>query len=176
VPATSQASSPAPAPTSRTNHNTSRRPTSGKAVQSEAGAFALAANERGVRLSVNGNDALPVVIDRDRFERALANILDNALRYAPDNSTIAITCGRDADGAFVRVSDARPGIEPDLLPRIFEPTVRGNHARNTSGGGAGLGLTIAARLLESQGGTISAANRPDGGANLTLRLPRTGPA
>jgi signal transduction histidine kinase len=56
---------------------------------------------------------------------------------------------------------------------VFEPTVRADRARNSHNGGAGLGLTIAARLLHQQGGTIHAANTPDRGAVLTLRLERT---
>jgi two-component system, OmpR family, sensor histidine kinase MtrB len=64
------------------------------------------------------------------------------------------------------------GIAPDLLDRAFEPTVRADGARNSHHGGAGLGLTIAARPLQHQGGTIHAANTPDRGAILTLRLPK----
>ena len=92
-----------------------------------------------------------MTIDRDGFERALANVLDNALRHTPPGGTIDITCGEDTDGAFVEVVDDGPGIAADLLPHIFEPMVRANSNGRT--GGTGLGLTIAARLLQNQGGT-----------------------
>jgi signal transduction histidine kinase len=144
-----------------------------EAVRRATSAFELAASERGVTLRLGGNGVAPVTIDRDRFERAIANILDNALRHTPQGGVIDIAYGRDASGAYVRVDDHGPGIEPDLLPHVFEPMVRTGRAREHTGG-AGLGLTIAARLLESQGGTIGAANRPEGGASLTLRLPHTG--
>jgi signal transduction histidine kinase len=134
--------------------------------------FELAAREREVKLLVTAHDDPSVTIDPDGFERALANVIDNALRHAPPGGIVNITCGEDDDGAFVRVIDDGPGIAPDLLPHIFEPMVRADGARNGRTGGAGLGLTIAARLLQSQGGTIHAANAPEHGAILTLRLPR----
>jgi signal transduction histidine kinase len=136
-------------------------------------AFDLAADECGVKLQVSAHPGHPVRIDRDGFERALANVIDNALRHTPPGGTIEITGGEDAAGAFVRVLDDGPGIPPGLLSSVFEPTVRAGRARNGSTGGAGLGLTIAARLLRAQGGTIDAANAPPRGAILTLRLPRS---
>jgi signal transduction histidine kinase len=142
-----------------------------EAVTKATAGFELAADQRGVELRVAGRTGSPVTIDRDGFERALANVLDNALQHTPPGGTIDITCGEDTDGAFVQVVDDGPGIAPDLLPHIFEPMVRANSNGRT--GGTGLGLTIAVRLLANQGGTIHAANAPGHGAILTLRLPRT---
>jgi signal transduction histidine kinase len=132
-------------------------------------AFELAADERGVRLQVTAHTRPSVTIDRDGFERALANVLDNALRHTPRGGTVDVACGEDADHAFVCVIDDGPGIAPDLLPHLFELTAR---AASNRIDGAGLGLTIAARLLRNQGGTIDAANAPPHGAILTIRLPR----
>jgi signal transduction histidine kinase len=114
-----------------------------------------------------------VAIDRDGFERALANVIDNALQHTPRGGTVDVGCGEDTEGAFVLVVDDGPGIAPGLLPRIFEPMARGDRARNSRTGGAGLGLTIAARLLRTQGGTIRVANAPERGAIVTVRVPRT---
>lgn len=139
-------------------------------VTEATAAFELAADERGVRLHVTAHTRPSVTIDRDGFERALANVLDNALRHTPRGGTVDVACGEDADHAFVRVIDDGPGIAPDLLPHLFELT-----ARTTSNSriyGAGLGLTIAARLLRNQRSTIDAANAPPRGAILTIRLPR----
>ena len=130
-----------------------------------------AAHERGVKLRVTALTTPLVNIDRAAVERALTNVLDNALRHTPRGGAIDVTCGDDTDGAFVRVVDDGPGIAPDVLPRLFEPIVRAESIRNGDTGGAGLGLTIAARLLRNQGGTINAGNAPGRGANLTLRLP-----
>ena len=130
------------------------------AVTDATAAFELAADERGVKLQVTAHTGHAVTIDRDGFERALANVIDNALRHTPQGGTVEVTCGEDPDNAFVRVVDDGPGIPPDLLPNVFEPMVRADSARNSGADGAGLGLTIAARLLRNQGGTIDAANAP----------------
>ena len=145
------------------------------AVTDTTAAFELAAHERGVELRVARRDAPPVTIDRDGFDRALANVIDNALHHTPPGRAIDITYGQDTDGAYVQVIDDGPGIPPDLLPRVFEPMVRADSPRNGRTGRTGLGLTIAARLLRSQGGTIHAANTPGRGAILTLRIPTAPP-
>lgn len=142
-----------------------------EAVKSATAAFELAADEGGVELRLAARTNPQVTIDPDGFDRALANILDNALRHTPRGGVIDITCGEDTDGAYVHVVDDGPGIPPDLLPRVFEPMARADSSRNGRTGGTGLGLAIAARLLQNQGGTISAANTPQRGAILTLRLP-----
>ena len=147
----------------------------GQTVTDTTAAFELAAHERGVELRVARRDAPPVTIDRDGFDRALGNVIDNALRHAPRGSAIDITCGGDTDGAYVQVIDDGPGIPTDLLPRLFEPIARTPATTTGRSGGAGLGLTIAARLLRNQDGTIHAANAPERGARLTLRVPRALP-
>jgi signal transduction histidine kinase len=139
-------------------------------VTDATAAVELAADERGVKLQVTAHTRPSVTIDRDGFERALANVLDNALRHTPRGGTVDVACGEDAGHAFVRVTDDGSGIAPDLLPHLFELT--GRAASNSRIYGAGLGLTIAARLLRNQGGTIDAANAPPRGAILTIRLPR----
>jgi signal transduction histidine kinase len=141
-----------------------------EAVTDAVAAFELAADERGVKLQVTACARPSVMIDRDGFERALANVLDNALRHTPHGGTVDVACGEAAGHAFVRVTDDGPGIAPDVLPHLFQLTARA--ASNSRTGGAGLGLTIAARLLRNQDGTIEAANAPPRGATLTLRLPQ----
>jgi signal transduction histidine kinase len=111
---------------------------------------------------------IPVIIDSDRFQRVLTNLLDNAVRHSPPDATIDITVGRDDTAATVHIADHGPGIPNDLLPHLFEPIMRDDrpHPRGT-----GLGLTIAAHLLQTQNGTIHAANQDRGGALFTIRLP-----
>lgn len=142
-----------------------------EAVRAATAAFELAAGERGVELRLMARAGPHVTIDPDGFDRALANILDNALRHTPRGGAIDIICGQDTDGAYVQVVDDGAGIPPELLPRVFEPMARADISRNDRTGGTGLGLAIAARLLQSQAGTVHAANTPDRGAILTLRLP-----
>jgi signal transduction histidine kinase len=143
-----------------------------EAVIDATAAFEFAAGERGVELQVTVHTRPSVTIDRDGFERALGNVLDNALRHTPRGGTVDVACGEDAGHAFVRVIDDGPGIAPGLLPHLFQLTARA--ASNSRVDGAGLGLAIAARLVRNQGGTIDAANAPPRGAILTLRLPAEG--
>jgi signal transduction histidine kinase len=144
-----------------------------EAVTDATAAFEFAADQRAIKLRVTVLTTASVRMDRDAFERALANVLDNALRHTPGGGAVEVTCGEDEAGAFVCVVDDGPGIASDLLPHVFEPMVRADGARNPRTGGAGLGLTIAARLLRNQDGSIDAANAPERGAILTLRFPRT---
>jgi signal transduction histidine kinase len=139
------------------------------AVTDAAAAFEFAAGQRGVTLHVTAHSRPGVAIDLDGFERAVANVLDNALRHTPRGGAVDVACGEEAGCAFVRVIDDGPGIAPDLLPHLFELT--GRAAGDSRIEGAGLGLTIAARLIRNLGGTIDAANAPPRGAALTLRLP-----
>ncbi len=143
-----------------------------QAVIDAATAFEPAADERGVKLQVTAHDRPSVIIDPGAFERAFAKVLDNALRHTPRGGTVDVACGEDADYAFVRVVDDGPGIAPDVLSHLFE--LSGRVTSNSRTGGAGLGLTIAARLLRNQGCTIDAANAASRGAVLTLRLPLQG--
>jgi signal transduction histidine kinase len=143
-----------------------------QAIADTTAAFELAARAQGVELRVAGRTGAPVALDRDGFARALGNVIDNALRQTPRGGAVDVTHGEDTDGVFVRVVDDGPGIPHDLLPHVFDPLVRADDARNGHADGTGLGLTIAARLLQQQGGTIHAANTPDRGAVLTLRLMR----
>jgi signal transduction histidine kinase len=122
---------------------------------------------------LDGDQTLGVVVDRDRFKRALTNILDNALRYSPPSASISLGwAAADESTVQISIQDHGPGIDPNLLPHIFEPGIRGTAAAGSPESGAGLGLTIAKRLLEHQHGTLTAHNEPSGGAVMTLTLRR----
>jgi signal transduction histidine kinase len=129
-------------------------------------------------IDLEGDQALGVIVDRDRSKRALTNILDNALRYSPPGAPIHLSWAA-LDGSTVQISvqDHGPGIDPDLLPHIFEPGIRGTQAARDPDGGAGLGLTIAKRLLEHQHATLTVHNTPTEGAvvSLTFRRAEGGP-
>ena len=86
------------------------------AVIDATAAFEFAAGERGVKLQVTAHTRPSVTIDRDGFERALANVLDNALRHTPRGGTVDVACGEDAGHAFVRVIDDGPASRPTSCP------------------------------------------------------------
>jgi signal transduction histidine kinase len=129
---------------------------------------------------LDGDATLNVIVDRDRVKRALTNILDNAVRYSPRGAPIHLSwAAADESTVQITVQDRGPGIDPDLLPHIFEPGIRGAPAAGNHDGGAGLGLTIAKRLLEHQHATLAIHNQQSGGARVSLTLQRalsTGPA
>lgn len=130
--------------------------------------------ERGPSLRVVASPGLPAVsIDRMRIRQVLANLLSNALRFTPEDGAISIQLRRVGDEMEICVEDTGPGIDPEDLPHLFERFYRSDRARTRSvgGGGSGLGLAIARQWVEAHRGTISAANRPEGGASFTLRLP-----
>jgi signal transduction histidine kinase len=139
-------------------------------VAQVAAAFGSAAENHSIRIAVESEPECVALIDLDSLERALANILDNALRHAPSAGFVQITCCTAGNEVIIRVVDNGPGFPPEVLARNFEPGAGAD--RRTQSGGLGLGLAIAARLTRSQGGTIQAANVPDGGASVTLIFAR----
>jgi two-component system sensor histidine kinase KdpD len=114
---------------------------------------------------------LPAVrADFPLLEQALFNLIDNAAKYAPPGSAIALDAARAGDDVEIRVRDEGPGIAEEALPHVFDKFFRaasGDRKRP----GTGLGLAIARGFIEAQGGTIAAANRSDRtGAEFRVRL------
>ncbi|HHT11595.1 MAG TPA: HAMP domain-containing histidine kinase, partial [Propionibacterium sp.] len=110
-------------------------------------------------------ESTPVMGDASTLERAITNLLDNAVKFSPSDGTLRVYL---MDGTLT-IIDQGPGIEEDDLPNIFDRFYRSDKARNTPG--TGLGLSIVAHTVEAHGGTVRASNDPDGGARFTLRLP-----
>ncbi|SDG55107.1 two-component system, OmpR family, sensor histidine kinase KdpD [Bradyrhizobium sp. Rc2d] len=115
---------------------------------------------------------LPMLeLDAVLFEQVLFNLLDNAAKYSPADTTIAIRSQRERDHVVLQIADEGGGIPPDELESVFDKFYRvqkGDHVRP----GTGLGLAISRGFVEAMQGTISAANRSDrSGAILTIRLP-----
>ena len=112
--------------------------------------------------------------DRDRLQQVAANLLDNALTFTPQGGRVVLAVAAASGGrwATLTVADSGPGIDPIDLPFIFDRFYRSRAARGTQG--VGLGLAIARGLVEAQGGIIQAADRSEGGAVFTVRLPGAG--
>jgi signal transduction histidine kinase len=128
--------------------------------------FAGRAAQQGVTLSTDTGDAsLPARLDVELFERALANLLDNALRFTPAGGRIVLHGALVDGGLQVQVQDSGCGIAPEDLPHLFERFYR------KSEGGHGLGLAIVARIVALHGGHAEAASTPGQGTTVTLHLP-----
>ncbi|HEX3264691.1 MAG TPA: HAMP domain-containing sensor histidine kinase [Candidatus Limnocylindrales bacterium] len=113
---------------------------------------------------------LVVVADVRRLDRIVGNLLDNARQHAP-GAAVEVELRGDADGAFVRVADRGPGVDPASLPHLFDRFFKADASR--AAGSSGLGLAIAAEHAALLGGELTAANRDGGGLEVTLRLPVT---
>ena len=133
------------------------------------------AERRSVRLEnrVDG-DLPPVLCAPEHVERVLVNLVSNALRHTPSDGSVAVRV-EPGGAADVRVSveDSGEGLAPEALRRMFDRFWRGDEARTSASGGAGLGLAISRALVEAQGGRIWAENRPGGGARISFTLPRS---
>ena len=117
--------------------------------------------------------AAPVVVatERRRLERILGNLLDNAREHA-GAADVDVELLQGADEVVIAVADRGPGVPPDRLARIFERFYKADPSRRS--GSSGLGLAIAAEHAQLLGGRLTAANRPEGGLRIELRLPVTG--
>jgi signal transduction histidine kinase/CheY-like chemotaxis protein len=114
---------------------------------------------------------LPVDVDADRMSQVIANLISNAAKYTPRGGRVEVTADVEAGCARLVVRDNGAGIDPKLLPRLFDLFVQGR----ADHGGLGLGLAIVRSIVELHGGVVSAASRgPGRGATFTIRLPLAG--
>jgi signal transduction histidine kinase len=108
------------------------------------------------------------------LERALDNLLSNALKFSPAGGEVALALRVGAGRAVVRVRDHGPGVPADELASLFRPFFRGSNAARAEG--HGLGLAIVRRVADAHGGEVAAANAADGGLEVRLELPLAAPA
>ena len=114
--------------------------------------------------------------DRDALKRAVANLLDNAVRLAPAGSRIRLATGSEDDQAWIAVADEGPGIAPEDQPHVFDRFWRADKGRSRADGGTGLGLAIVRHVAEAHGGTVRVDSELGRGSTFTVSLPLAGPA
>ena len=133
-----------------------------------AAACAPLAARAGVELSLDVPADLPSPwLDRNRVVQVFQNLLENAIQHSPAGARVVFRATPAEEGGAVRfaVEDDGPGFRPEDLPRACEPFFTRRR------GGTGLGLSIVQRITEQHGGGLSASNRPEGGAVMTVTLP-----
>ena len=128
------------------------------------------ASDSGQAVELRGSANVAVLGRPMSLRRCLVNLIDNAIKYG---HSADVSVDRQPGAVRIRVRDAGPGIAPDELARVFEPFYRVESSRSRESGGTGLGLTIARNIAEQHGGTISLANRHEGGLEVTLLLPES---
>lgn len=124
--------------------------------------------ELGGEVTIVGSARAPYVAKPLALKRCLGNLVQNAIRHG-QRATLHI---EDGPQLIVRVCDEGPGIPEDMLEKVFEPFFRLEQSRNRDTGGTGLGLSIARDIAQAHGGSISLHNRPSGGLEARLVLPR----
>jgi two-component system heavy metal sensor histidine kinase CusS len=132
--------------------------------------YVPAAEEAGIELAVVAPPRLAYRLDRTLFQRALGNLLTNALTHTPEGGRVIVSASSGPAGLEVSVSDTGLGIAPEHLPRLFDRFYRPDPARS-SGEGLGLGLAIVRSIAELHGGRASIASRPGAGCVATLHFP-----
>jgi signal transduction histidine kinase len=109
--------------------------------------------------------------DPDTLKRAVANLLDNALSFAPENSLVRVGTGRVEDWIWVAVEDEGPGIPTHQQRRIFDRLWRADKSRSRGRGGSGLGLAIVRQVAEAHNGDVKVFSKPDSGSTFVLWVP-----
>ncbi|MCC7209062.1 MAG: PAS domain-containing protein [Anaerolineae bacterium] len=128
--------------------------------------------EQQITLHFSADGGLPVVLlDEEEFGRVIQNLLENALNFTPQGGQVTIRTYRQGNEAVLDVSDTGIGIAPADLPHIFERFYRADKARQTYSGGAGLGLSIARRIVEAHGGRIEVSSALGVGSAFRVLLP-----
>ncbi|MFN9775023.1 MAG: ATP-binding protein, partial [Burkholderiales bacterium] len=133
--------------------------------------YGIRAEEAGVSLRVTYPDQLPLAqVDAGLIERAIGNLLDNAIRVTPQGGTIELRVVRDADGVRVEVADTGPGVATDDQSKVFQRFYQGSKHREQRGT-SGLGLAIVKRVAELHGGRVGLDSAPARGATFWMLLP-----
>ena len=136
-------------------------------------AFSALAERQGVALEGSATpDVDPVLMDVQKIGRVLNNLLGNALRHTPGGGAVQVTASTTPSDVQVEVCDTGEGISDEDLPRVFERFFRGEKSRSRATGGAGLGLAIAAGIVEAHGGQIGAESVVGQGTRVWFTLPR----
>jgi CheY-like chemotaxis protein/nitrogen-specific signal transduction histidine kinase len=143
------------------------------AIQAAFATVSPSAKEKNIRLSLGTSaGSIEVSGDAERLQQIFGNLLSNAVKFTPEQGKIDVTIGQSGGSVVVEIRDNGSGIEPDVLPYIFERFRQADNSYSRTIGGLGLGLAIVRHLLELHHGTISAESAgPGQGSSFTVTLP-----
>jgi len=126
---------------------------------------------QGVDIGIQCDPGLSVFVNPALLEQALANLLDNAIKYSYEGGTVTVHASRDGTDTVIKVIDRGCGMAKEHLSRIFERFYRVDKDRSRQSGGSGLGLAIVKHIVRAHGGTIEADSQPNKGSIFSIRLP-----
>lgn len=132
---------------------------------------ASAADAGIVLTSARAGEPLSAKIDRTLIQRAVGNLVSNAVAHTPEGGTVNMKAYREAASVFIEVADTGVGIPHDALPRVFDRFFRVDPSRSAASGGTGLGLAIVQGIMQLHGGNVEIASEPGVGTRVTLRVP-----
>ena len=128
------------------------------------------AGARNITLTCDVEPNVTVAADAGWLERLLLILLDNAIKYTPDNGRVSVRVSRAGAHALLTVSDTGVGIPPEVLPRLFDRFYRAESARSRHTSGAGLGLALAKWIADRHGATIEVSSTPGAGSAFIVRI------
>ena len=141
-------------------------------IQDEYQLFSQQARTKNIDFTFQHDDeALPVWIDRDNFDKVVVNLLSNAFKFTPAGGRVTVSLSHTASDAVITVSDNGCGIPEDKIDTIFQRFYQAPINDNERNMGTGIGLDLARSLVELHYGTITAHNNPEGGASFVVTLP-----
>ena len=124
-----------------------------------------------VLTSAEANEPVIVELDRTLIQRAVGNLISNAVAHTPEGGTVAIKAHVEAARILIEVSDTGVGIPADALPRVFDRFFRVDPSRSKASGGTGLGLSIVQGIMQLHGGNVEIVSKPGIGTRVTLCMP-----
>ncbi len=123
-------------------------------------------SDRGIRVQLRSSRSVAVLADAALLHRVIANLLDNELKHLPASCTVSINLGTSDNAATLTVEDNGPGFDSEIISHMFEQRMKGKNSK-----GHGLGLAFVDAVVRAHGGNVTASNRPEGGAQLTISWP-----
>ena len=133
--------------------------------------MSLLAQEKGTELTYRMEKDCRVSATKGEVHQVIYNLTDNAVKYSGKNGKVRVELRHEDHDVVLTVADNGPGIPEEDLPKVFERFYRVDKARSRAAGGTGLGLSIVQDTVKKRGGTVSVANRSNGGAIFTVRWP-----
>ena len=131
--------------------------------------YRLIAEEKKIEIITDLQDPSFADVDPNRMRQALANLIDNAVKYTPEGGHVTVTCLQSEQSVEVSIKDDGMGIPPREQPRIWERLYRGDKSRAQRG--LGLGLSLVKAVIEAHGGRVTVQSSPGAGSEFTVRLP-----
>jgi len=134
------------------------------------------AEEKGIDIQVTCREPTRVLVDNSLLTQAVVNLVDNAIKYSPERTTVTLKASVDAGHILISVTDEGPGIQDIHLSRLFERFYRADKARSRKLGGTGLGLAIVKHIANVHQGEVDVISKVGTGSTFTIRLPRHAPS